>query len=428
MRNSIKKRETEDGEIIDDEALSKSAKSLANVGIKVHEVRNGIEELRNPMEVLKDLANIWGSLSSMEQSPIIDAIGGKYRGNQLVALLEGFDMYEEMLNEYLTSTGSAMAENEKRMDSWQAKANQFGNALAKMWNNTIDTDLVKFIIDTGTGIIELVDKVGLLTVIVGGLNVALALTGKIAVSSLGMIAPAILAIIVAYNIYNKVMKDNNERHRELIITTQKEVDQHKALSSQYEQDIKKAEELINTRKKLIESSKNLSDTDAKKIDVNAELITSEQKLGQIIGQEALDKLKAAGFTKDATNDVIQALQEKQNEEKLAYENSMKMVAQHTENLKKNIIAEIKQIDKLTKAYGVMGKIQETGLWLKGNLALAGTLASGASEEEIQQVKSDIEKWKSDFYDQQRNNRLEELITELNGLGSSAENIDVLVEV
>jgi hypothetical protein len=59
-----------------------SAKALDNVGIKVHELRNGVEELRDPMEVLKELAGIWDGLSSMKQAPIIEAIGGKYRGNE----------------------------------------------------------------------------------------------------------------------------------------------------------------------------------------------------------------------------------------------------------------------------------------------------------------------------------------------------------
>jgi len=78
------KGETEDGEVIDDEALSKSAKALDNVNIKVHELKNGVEVLRNPMEVIKELADKWDSLGegSLKQSAIIEALGGKYRGNE----------------------------------------------------------------------------------------------------------------------------------------------------------------------------------------------------------------------------------------------------------------------------------------------------------------------------------------------------------
>jgi len=151
------KGETEDGEIIDDEALSKSANALDGVGIKVHELRNGIEELRNPMDVLKELADKWGSLNSMDRSSITESLGGKYRGNQLVALVENFDMYEKMLAEYASSSGSAMKENEIRLGSMQSKLNQLSNTTASFWNNTIDTDFIKGIIDSLNGLIKVLD-------------------------------------------------------------------------------------------------------------------------------------------------------------------------------------------------------------------------------------------------------------------------------
>jgi len=158
------KGETEDGEIIDDAALSKSAEALDNVGIKVHELRNGVEEIRNPMEVLKELSTIWGSLSSMKTAPIIDSLGGKFRGNQLVALVENFDMYEKMLSEYSTASGSAMTENEVRMGSWETKINQLRNAINNFWNNTIDTGFVKSMIG---GITLLINNFGNLKTILG---------------------------------------------------------------------------------------------------------------------------------------------------------------------------------------------------------------------------------------------------------------------
>lgn len=170
---------TADGEMIDDAALSKSAKALDSVGVKVRELVNGVEELRNPMDVLSQLAGKWEELSSMEQAPIIDALGGKYRANQLVALLENFDMYEDMLEDFAKSTGSALIENEKRMDSWSAKSAKFSNTIAQMWRNTIDTDIVKKIIDFGTAIISLVDKIGLLNIALVGLWGYLSLSGKI---------------------------------------------------------------------------------------------------------------------------------------------------------------------------------------------------------------------------------------------------------
>jgi len=158
------KGETEDGEIIDDAALSKSAEALNSVGIKVHEMRNGIEELKNPMSVLEELSQKWSKLSSMQTAPIIESLGGKYRGNQLVALVENFDMYKSMLTEYSTASGSAMSENEVRMGSWETKINQLRNSINSFWNNTIDTSLVKSIIG---GITLLINNFGNLKTILG---------------------------------------------------------------------------------------------------------------------------------------------------------------------------------------------------------------------------------------------------------------------
>lgn len=178
------KGETEDGEIIDDEALSKSAKALDSVNIKVHELRDGVEELRNPMDVLRELSDKWKTLNSMQQSSIIEAIGGKYRGNFLVGLVENFDMYEKMLSEYAGSANSAMKENEIRMNSWAAKANQLSNTVSAFWNNAINTDFVKNIVDGLNGFIKVLDflvnnslssfvlKIALTTTAVYGLGVA----------------------------------------------------------------------------------------------------------------------------------------------------------------------------------------------------------------------------------------------------------------
>lgn len=160
------KGETEDGEIIDDETLSKSAKALDLFNTKVHETRNGVEQLRNPMEVLKELSEKWGT-DTMKQAQVIEALGGKHRGNFLVALIENWKMYEEQLNAYANASGSAMAENEKRMTSWETKANQLSNAIGEFWNRTVDTNLVKGFIDSLTYAIKTFGNLGTIATYVG---------------------------------------------------------------------------------------------------------------------------------------------------------------------------------------------------------------------------------------------------------------------
>lgn len=57
----------------------KAEKSLNAVGLSVKETVNGVEQLRNPMDILKDLAKVYNSLpsDSTKKANLISSIGGK---------------------------------------------------------------------------------------------------------------------------------------------------------------------------------------------------------------------------------------------------------------------------------------------------------------------------------------------------------------
>lgn len=110
------------------------------------------------MKIIEDISTKWKTLSNLDQSKLIDAIGGKYRGNALSSLVTNFDMYQKMLTEYANSSGSAMKENEVRMSSWETKANQLSNTMNKFWNNTIDTGVIKSSLDVLIGLINVLNS------------------------------------------------------------------------------------------------------------------------------------------------------------------------------------------------------------------------------------------------------------------------------
>lgn len=62
-----------------------------------------------------------GLLSEQKLMDMVSDIGGKLRTSQLLALIQNFDMYEEMLSTYANSAGSAAEEYSIYMDSWEAK-------------------------------------------------------------------------------------------------------------------------------------------------------------------------------------------------------------------------------------------------------------------------------------------------------------------
>lgn len=93
----------------------------------------------------------------------------KNRANTLSAILSNMQDLEGAYESALNAEGSALKENEAYLDSIQGRIDLFTNSLQTMWMNFISADVVKFIVDLGTGLINLIDKVGLLRTAFAGL-------------------------------------------------------------------------------------------------------------------------------------------------------------------------------------------------------------------------------------------------------------------
>ena len=86
----------------------------------------------------------------------------KNRSNTLAAILGNVEDLEGAYESALDAEGSAMAENEKQLNSIQGHITLFKNAVQTMWQNTLNSDVVKFFVDFGTLIAKATGKVGLL--------------------------------------------------------------------------------------------------------------------------------------------------------------------------------------------------------------------------------------------------------------------------
>ena len=160
-----------DGEIIDEESLKKVETRCHSVGVELEYMKDGIARLRDPMEVLKELSNVYNSLptDSAERAGIIADIGGKYRGNILSSILSNWDKVEKMLADYENSTGSAMEEAMKSANNWEGSLNRLSNTWTDTVENLADSDMITGTINGLNGILEIVNK---LTSALGGLGTA----------------------------------------------------------------------------------------------------------------------------------------------------------------------------------------------------------------------------------------------------------------
>ena len=138
-------------------------------------------EYKDTYTILKEIGQVWEDMSDIDQAALLELMAGKNRANTLSAILSNMEDLEGAYEAALGAEGSALKENENQLDSIEGRITLFKNALQNMWMGFIDSEVVKFIVDVGTGILKLVDSVGLLESAIGafvGLKAAVSFIKK----------------------------------------------------------------------------------------------------------------------------------------------------------------------------------------------------------------------------------------------------------
>ena len=110
----------------------------------------------DPMKAIGGLAESMkaGVLSEQKLMEMVSDIGGKLRTSQLLALIQNWDMYNNMLKDTANSAGSADKEIANAMDSWTRKTNVLKNTWAEFIKSGLNSDQIKFLLDALTWIVK----------------------------------------------------------------------------------------------------------------------------------------------------------------------------------------------------------------------------------------------------------------------------------
>jgi TP901 family phage tail tape measure protein len=177
--------EISDGVTATEESVQSLSGILQKYAPDVVAAAEATGKLINPMEAIEALSKAAkdGLISEADLMQMVSALGGKLRTNQLLALLENFDMYKNMLADMGVAAGSADQEVSVMLDTWDAKANILKNTWTEFISNMVDTSLIKGALDVITGLVKVLDSdFGHLVVTVAGVTAAFALVSKGAVA------------------------------------------------------------------------------------------------------------------------------------------------------------------------------------------------------------------------------------------------------
>lgn len=150
------------GETLEDGTdLNKYSEALATVGISIKE-QNG--ELKDMDNILAEMGAKWQTLSKDQQVALAQTVAGVRQYNQLVALMDNFDFYEQNLDSAKMADGSLQEQADIYAESWQAASARVKAATQGIYEDLLDDeafiDVLNIIEKILTYIDNLIDGLG----------------------------------------------------------------------------------------------------------------------------------------------------------------------------------------------------------------------------------------------------------------------------
>lgn len=176
MKGELEMLGEEVNETVD--SISKVQTQILNrTGGKVN-IFDDMGNFRDYYDIMEDIAEVYDDLNDPDKADLTEILFGKQRGNQGAALIQAFQsgQIQKALDATLNAAGSAMQEQERWLESLEAKTAQFEAAFQSLSSTVLDSDLLKWFVDFGTNTIStldtIIDKFGTLntmTTIGGGI-------------------------------------------------------------------------------------------------------------------------------------------------------------------------------------------------------------------------------------------------------------------
>ena len=134
--------------------IVKNQSALAAYGITV---QNADGSLKSTYDVLTELAPQWEAMSDAQRVALGDSIAGTNQYKVLAAVMSNINTAVKANETAISSEGSAMKENARYMESFEAKLSQIDSKLQSFSNDVVNSDFAKFLMDRISDILSLAD-------------------------------------------------------------------------------------------------------------------------------------------------------------------------------------------------------------------------------------------------------------------------------
>ena len=146
---------------------------------------------------MEGISKVWKDLDDISRASLLETLAGKVRANQVAALLDNFDQARKVLQTIAEDEGTAIANNEAKLNSIEGRIAKFKNATQHLTADIFQPELIKDVIAYGTKLVSLLDtivqKFGTFTPIAGMLGAATTVKGGGLVGELDALTKGFLA-------------------------------------------------------------------------------------------------------------------------------------------------------------------------------------------------------------------------------------------
>lgn len=119
------------------------------------------DKFRSTYDILKDISEIWDTLSSTDRASLTEIMFGKLRANQGLAIIQAFQsgQIEKAYEASVNAAGTATKENEEMMEGLQAHIDAFKHSFEELSNAVMSSKFLKTLIDGGKTFLEILTNI-----------------------------------------------------------------------------------------------------------------------------------------------------------------------------------------------------------------------------------------------------------------------------
>jgi TP901 family phage tail tape measure protein len=114
-------------------------------------------DFKSTYDIIQGIAKVYSKMSDVDQAALLELLAGKNRANGVAALLSQASQAADVLQTSLNSSGSAMTENERVLDSVEGRLKIFEATFQEISTDLLNSGLVKGVISLGTALLDASD-------------------------------------------------------------------------------------------------------------------------------------------------------------------------------------------------------------------------------------------------------------------------------